>query len=292
MTRRRQRVLVVGASSGIGAACAHRLAEVGYSVIGTSRRPGATPSDGHCTALSCSINLPMIPMDVDDEGSVGRGVAAVLAGGRLDAVVFSAGYGVAGPVEETSDSEARALFETNFHGAQRVLRAVLPALRAEGGGTVVLISSIAGRVALPFQGLYSASKFALEGMAEALRMEVRRFGVRVVLVEPGDFRTSFTDRRRYASGMAETSAYREMANRVLAIAEADERAAPTPEAVGRCVERILSRRSPRLRYTVGAPVQRLAAGLKRFLPGALFEFLLRGTYHVDHRTAPSRKETP
>jgi NAD(P)-dependent dehydrogenase (short-subunit alcohol dehydrogenase family) len=224
----------------------------------------------------------MIALDVDDPSSVEQAVGVALAdGGRLDAVVYCAGYGVAGPVEETADDEARAVFETNLLGALRICRAVLPTFRAQGTGTLVFVSSLAGRIGLPFQGLYSATKFALEGLAEALRMEVRPFGVQVVLVEPGDFRTAFTERRRRVRRSENAGPYTAAMNRVLAVAEADERAARTPEALGKRIARIVGRRSPRLRYTAGPWLQRLAAGLKRVLPGSVFERALRAVYPVD-----------
>jgi len=218
-------------------------------------------------------------MDVRDEASVARGVERVLAeAGRLDAVVNNAGIGIAGPVEDASLEEALALFQTNFLGALRVCRAVVPHLRTQGGGTIVNVSSIAGRIGLPFQGLYSASKFALEGLTEALRMEVRPFGIRVVLVEPGDTRTPFTAHRRRAA--VPTECYRERYSRALNRAEQDEEAGSPPVAVARLVLRVLRRRNPRLRYTVGNPLQRLAVVARRTLPGRLFEWGIIRYYRV------------
>ena len=183
-------VLVTGASSGIGLACADLLARRGFRVYGASR-----------TATEPERAFPSLRMDVDDDVSVAEGVARVLEReGRIDAAVNCAGFGIAG---------AKRQFETNFFGVLRVCRAVLPAMRERRAGTIVNVSSIAGLVPLPFQGFYSASKFALEGMSEALRMEVRPFGIRVVLVEPGDCRTHFTANRRPAAGAdCSGSAYR------------------------------------------------------------------------------------
>ncbi len=263
-------VLITGASSGIGAACATHLARNGWVVYGTSRNPVAADVNG----------VRMIRMDVNDDDSVRDGIKLVVDKvGRMDAVVNNAGFGIAGAVEDTSIEEAKALFETNFFGILRVCRAVLPYMRAQGSGTIVNVSSIAGRIGLPYQGMYSATKFAVEGMTEALRMETRQFGIRVVLVEPGDFCTGFTSNRRQAVAAA-GSPYEEQFKHALAVAEHDELTGSAPELVARLVLRILGSRSPRVRYTVGAPFQRLAAAAKGVLPSGLFEWALMKYYKL------------
>ena len=172
-------VLITGASSGFGEACADHLARRGYRVYGTSRR-ARFPEGG------AEENPRMIPMDVCDDDSVRAAVEFVLAAeGRLDVVVNNAGLGMAGAVEDTSLEEARALFETNFFGMHRVCRAVLPTLRAQRSGLIVNISSIGGLIAIPFQGFYSASKFATEALTEALRMDYDAFGRVLSDTNPG-----------------------------------------------------------------------------------------------------------
>jgi NAD(P)-dependent dehydrogenase (short-subunit alcohol dehydrogenase family) len=260
-------VLVTGASSGIGRACAEHLTARGYRVIGAQRR---LPAAGDAPA-----GVEMIAMDVDDDGSVETGVrTAYERGGRIDAVVNNAGAAWMGAVEDTSIAEARAQLETNFFGALRVCRAVLPIMRAQGAGYIVNISSLAGVLGLPFSGLYSASKFALEGMSESLRLEVRRFGVRVVLIEPGDFRTQLAAVRRPTAASQGASVYRAALETFKAQQDKDEAGAPTPEAVARLVARVLETPSPRARYTVGMLGQRIVVPLKRLLPQRLFEALL------------------
>ena len=274
-------VLITGASSGIGRACALRLARAGYAVFGTTRRSPAEVAIELRAELPPEAALEILGMDVDDEATVTAAIAEIVSQtARLDAIVPCAGFGIAGAVEDTSDEEARAILETNFLGTVRVCRAALPIMRRQGSGRIVILSSIGGRIGLPFQGFYSASKFALEGLAEALRMEVRRFGVHVVLIEPGDFCTGFTDNRRPTRAAVEVKTYQSARDRVLSIVENDERHGAPPQAVGRLVERILTMRSPRVRYTVGAPPQRLAVGLKRVLPSKLFEWALSNYYHV------------
>jgi NAD(P)-dependent dehydrogenase (short-subunit alcohol dehydrogenase family) len=268
---KRKTVLITGASSGIGQACARRLAQRGYEVFGTSRRPQA----------EADVPFEMIPMDVTDDDSVREGVATVVArSGRLGVVVNNAGFGFAGAVEDTSIDEARRIFETNFFGVLRVCRTVLPYLREQRAGTIVNISSLSGLIAQPFMGMYSATKFALEGMSEALRMEVRRFGIHVVLIEPGDTRTAFTANRKRTAGSQTASAYVDNTLRALAVVERDEKAGISPEAVARLLEHILRLRSPRLRYPVASASQRFAAVSKKLLPGGLFERALVLYYRV------------
>jgi NAD(P)-dependent dehydrogenase (short-subunit alcohol dehydrogenase family) len=258
-------VLVTGASSGIGQVCARHLAARGYRVFGAQRRV-ASERDG---------GVEMLVMDVTDDESVRRGVATVLErAGRIDAVLNNAGNAVMGAVEDTSIEEARVQLETNFFGVLRVCRAIVPQMRAQGGGYVINVSSLAGVLGLPFSGLYSASKFALEGMTESLRLETRRFGIRVVLIEPGDFQSNLPATRRMAEGASRNDAYRDAFERFKAQQDKDEAGAPTPEPVARLVERILDTPSPRLRYTVGMVAQRAVSPLKRLLPQRLFESAL------------------
>jgi NAD(P)-dependent dehydrogenase (short-subunit alcohol dehydrogenase family) len=226
-------------------------------------------------------------MDVDADDSVREAIERLIEkAGQVDAVVHCAGFGIGGAVEDTEDDEARAILETNLLGTLRVCRAVLPRMRRQGSGTLVVVSSIGGRIALPFQGLYSATKFAVEGLLEAMSMEVRSSGVRVALIEPGDFATGFTDRRVCVRRSRQGSAYREAFDRALAVIEADERGGGSPEPIARLVERVLISSRPRLRYTIGPLPQRLAVLLKGILPGRAFEWILRVYYRLD---VPSRE---
>jgi len=186
-----QVVLITGASSGIGKTCATRLHERGYQVYGTSRSAPAPGAGKQSSFQMPPFPYKMLRMDVNDDKSVQDGVGAVLAdAGRIDAAVNCAGFGIAGAVEDTSTEEAKAQLETNFFGTLRVCRAVLPIMREQGSGAIVNISSIAGLIGIPYQAMYSASKFAIEGMTEALRLEVKPFGIRVCLIEPGDLKSS------------------------------------------------------------------------------------------------------
>jgi len=265
MADAKQRVVVVtGASSGIGKACAEHLALRGWRVFGAQRR---TDSAVH--------GIEMVRLDVTDEDSVRNAVATIhQRTGRIDALVNNAGNSVMGAVEDTSIDEAKAQFETNFFGVLRLCRAVLPIMRAQANGYIINIGSLAGIQGLPFHGLYAASKFALEGMSESLRLETRRFGIKVVVVEPGDFDTALPMTRRTAAGAGAASAYRDRFERSKAQQEKDEVEAPTPESIARLVERILESRDPAMRYSVGMISQRIVVPFKRLLPQRLYEAVL------------------
>jgi short-subunit dehydrogenase len=189
----------------------------------------------------------------------------------LDAVINNAGFSTRGAVEDTTIEAAKAQFETNFFGVLRVCQAVLPALRAGGGGYIINISSLAGLVGVPFTGLYSASKFALEGASESLRLETRPFGIHVVLVEPGDFRSEINAKRRIFA--QQESVYTSAFAALLRRRSRQENIAPTPEPVARLIERILNDPRPKTRYTVGMWRQRILSPAKRLLPQRMFESL-------------------
>jgi NAD(P)-dependent dehydrogenase (short-subunit alcohol dehydrogenase family) len=267
-------VLITGASSGIGQACASHLHRRGYRVYGTSRRAPPEP-------VVDPAGFFMLRMDVDSDESVETAVRLIVEReGRIDVAVNNAGFAVAGAIEETSTQEAKMQLETNFFGTLRVCRAVLPIMREQGGGYIVNVSSAAGRISVPFQALYSASKFAVEALTEALRMEVEPFGIRVAMIEPGDLQTGLTASRRLAAAAADQSAYAQGRSAALAVAETDETSGPSPDKVAPLLERIINSRSPRLRYTVGALYERIALGLKRFFPARVFEWGLMKYYKL------------
>jgi NAD(P)-dependent dehydrogenase (short-subunit alcohol dehydrogenase family) len=262
-------VVITGASTGIGRVCGEHLASLGMTVYGASR---SAPS---------GVQFKTLRMDVTDDASVTDGIRQIQAQqGRLDVVINCAGYGIAGAVEETSPQEAMAQFDTNFFGVHRVCRAVLPVLREQRSGVIINISSLAGLLAVPFQAFYSASKFAMEGMTEALRMEVRPFGIRVALIEPGDFKSDFPANRINAAGSARSEVYRELMQRCVGVMQEEEKHGKVPYPVARLVERIINDPSPRLRYTVGPLGERIGPKLKSILPYRLYEYLFMKHYKL------------
>lgn len=269
-------VLVTGASSGIGQCCAVLLARKGYRVYGASRR-GVCASPA-CPGETAGALLPLA-MDVTRDDSVRRACDSVFEReGRLDILINSAGKGIAGSLEDTSPDEAREQFEVNLFGVLRVCRAVLPMMREQRSGYIVNIGSIGGVVAIPYQGVYSASKFALEGLTECLRMEVKGFGIRVVLIEPGDHRTGFTKNRRLTEGSSKNPAYQAACERAIRRMAEDEQTGPLPDNVAHLVYKVVRTRHPRLRYTAGPAAQRAAVWLKRLAPYALVERIITAYY--------------
>jgi NAD(P)-dependent dehydrogenase (short-subunit alcohol dehydrogenase family) len=276
MEKENQRVvLVTGASSGIGLVCATYLARRGFRVYGTSRRGTGGAEPGTMTGPGSTT---MLTADVTEDHSVEQVVAFILSReGRLDIVVNNAGMALAGPIENTSTEEAKRQLEVNFFGAFRVCRAVLPAMRSQHSGYIINIGSIGGLIAIPYQAMYSASKFALEGLSESLRLEARPFGVQVVIIEPGDHKTALTQNRQLTD-MSGTDAYRKSFEAALAKTARDEQGGPVPEQIARLLYRSVNKRNPRLRYTIGPAPQRAAVWLKRLLPNSILEYGMRTYY--------------
>jgi NAD(P)-dependent dehydrogenase (short-subunit alcohol dehydrogenase family) len=261
--------VVTGASAGIGKACADRLAASGWAVTGASRRGTA------------GTTWTGLVMDVDTDASVRDGIASVSSReGRIDALVAAAGWGVAGAAEYTTIAEAKAQFETNFWGCVRVVQAVLPHMRAQGSGRIVLISSIGGVIGIPFQAYYSASKFALEGFAEATAYEVAPFGVHITLVQPGNIVTDFTASRVMAQGGEGDSAYAAAMTTAVSLMERDEANGAPAEHVAATVQRVLSASRPPRRVSVGKAGERAGLIAKRLLPYRVFEAAAKGSLGV------------
>jgi NAD(P)-dependent dehydrogenase (short-subunit alcohol dehydrogenase family) len=254
--RRQAAVLITGASSGIGFATALRMARRGTIVFAGIRRQ----IDGEKLLREGAGNIRPMLIDVVDQGSLLRARAKIesLREYRLDGLVNNAGVALGGPFELLPLEELRKQFDVNFFGAIAAIQTFLPLLR-ESGGRIVNVSSIGGKLAAPFMGAYSASKFALEAASDALRLELRPFGVAVSIVEPGSVKTPFWRRSAEASlkimyGAApETrSEYDAMIRSVVRLAERHEANAILPEAVARVIERALFARRPRARYLVGS----------------------------------------
>ncbi|HEX9093454.1 MAG TPA: SDR family oxidoreductase [Coriobacteriia bacterium] len=270
MTRDGKVVLITGCSSGIGRDLAQRMTDAGYTVVATARR--AETLNGLDAALT-------LPLDVTSEDSARDAVAAVLARfGRIDVLVNNAGFAEQSAIEELSDEALRSMFEVNVFGAARMLRAVAPAMRRQGCGDIVNISSLAGRMSMPVNGGYSATKFAVEALSDAARQELAPFGVRVVVVEPGSIGTGFSDAMmaRSQETLADSaSPYRDLYARNHALYLQLREDDADPEAVSRVVLKALSSRRPKARYVAAIPLLaqlmfRLSAGVRdRLWAGAL-----------------------
>jgi len=259
-------ILVTGASTGIGAAITARLAGEGHTVLGTSRKGGENDA-----------GVELLPLDVGSDASVASAVETVMQRfGRIDVVINNAGYLVSGAIEETSIADAKAQLETNFFGVVRVVAAVLPHMRKARRGHVLATSSLAGMVPVPFWGFYNASKFALEGYMETLRQEVRPFGIKVAMVEPGAIKTPFYAQPS-SPRMAAYSPWRERQEKTM---RGFEHAAPGPEVVGEAFARLVDSENPPLRNRVTREAS-LFSFFRWLLPASAFEAMGRIGFNLD-----------
>ena len=269
-----ENVLITGASSGIGLATAVYLAEKGFVVIGTSR---AAERLTRLTeeASRRNLHIAAVELDINSDERVAETLPRLIGEhGSIDVLVNNAGYGLWGPVESLTMEELKAQFETNLFAAVRLTQAVLPGMIERGRGTIVNISSIQGRIGTPFNGAYAASKFALEGLSESMRVELWPFGVRVVVVEPGAFRTGFQANQVIAErALSEDLPYTDYIESYRARHERFERLYTDPIKVARVVRKIIRSRRPAFRYPVGLEA-RLGFLGARVLPERLFRALL------------------
>ncbi|HEX9993254.1 MAG TPA: SDR family NAD(P)-dependent oxidoreductase [Acidimicrobiales bacterium] len=245
-------VLVTGANSGIGLATVVELARRGFRAVG-SVRSEAKAAAVREAASAAGVDVETVLLDVNDAEACKEVVPGLGPWG----LVNNAGYAVTGAVEDVEDEEAEALFQTMVHAPMRLARLALPSMRAAGGGRIVNVSSIAGRVTAPFAGHYTAAKHALEALTDALRIEVAGAGVRVVLVEPGGFRTGIWEEferdiaRREREGSRYVGAYR----RYLQAQRLAEPLMGDPQTCARVIAGALTTRLPRSRYLVGLDAQ-------------------------------------
>ena len=260
-------LLITGVSSGFGLETARLLSQEGHTVYGTVRRD-----------VEPLFGVHYLKVDVRDREAVKNAVQQVVEQeGRVDVLVNNAGMGIGGPVEFATEEEIREQMDANFMGLVHFVTAVLPIMRKQGKGKIIALSSIGGVMGLPFQGFYSASKFAIEGYCEALRLEVRAMGIKVVVLRPGDFSTGFTGSRKKVSDEAALQAYplyRDAINKV----EHDETGGLKPEVLAQKISGIIRKKNPRDGYVVASFEQRLSVLLKRILPAKWFDRIL-GSYY-------------
>ena len=262
-------VLITGITSGFGRAIAERLSSEGHKVYGTHRRD--------CERIP---GVSYIRAEVGSDSDCEAAVRQVLdAEGHIDVFISNAGMGIGGPLELSSLADARLQMDVNWMGMVRFLHHVVPAMRKRGSGKIICLSSIGGLIGLPFQGLYSASKFAIEGYCEALRMELRGTGVSVTVVEPGDFHTGFTASRKSVTGPEVEAAYPSYTTS-LACIEHDETSGLTPDVLAARISRVLKRKNPPYTIVVANLEQKLSVFIKRILPKRWFAAILASYYKL------------
>ncbi len=282
---RPQNILITGATSGIGRAAALDLAAAGHRVFAAGRNQRALDE------LSATANVSAHRLDVTDESSISAlrdEVFEQTDGYGVDVLVNNAGYGLAAPMTEVDQDDLRHQFETNVFGLVAVTRAFVPAMQARRTGTVINVSSTGGRISFPFFGPYTGTKFAVEAMSDALRVELRGFGVRVSVIEPGPIHTGFAD-----TTMAGVNRYRDpsspyasaYANADAARARAD-RMAGSVDDVTRVIARIIRSKRPAPRYVVPFS-SRLMLLASRFVPTRLLDALLARFLGLTPKQLPS-----
>lgn len=263
-------VLITGGSSGIGKSIGEFLQQKGFTVYGTSRNPEKV----------LNSVFPLVALDVRNAESIKTAVAKIIAvTGRLDVVINNAGVGITGPLEEIPMEEIKNNFETNFFGPIEVMKAVLPQMREQKSGLIINITSIAGYMGLPYRSVYSASKGALELITEALRMEVKSFGINITNVAPGDFATNIAA-GRYHAPVISGSAYEKVYGETLSTMNEHVDAGSNPNEMAEAIYKIMQSKKPNVHYKVGAFMQKFSIVLKRVLPDTVYEKMLMDHYKL------------
>lgn len=262
-------ILITGGSSGIGKSIGDFLTQKGYIVYGTSRNPKNYTNS----------NFNLVALDVNNTATIKKAVQTVIdAEGRLDVLVNNAGVGITGAIEEIPAEQIQHNFNTNFFGPINVIKAVLPQMRKQQSGLVINITSIAGYMGLPYRGIYSASKGALEILTEAFRMETKDFGVKFTNIAPGDFATNIAA-GRYHAPVLKDSPYTKYPN-VLKDIDEDVSSSGSPIAVAKKVHEVINTKNPKIHYKVGAFMQKFSIVLKFLLPDKIYEKLLLNHYKL------------
>ena len=263
-------VLITGGSSGIGKSIGEFLHHKGFVVYGTSRYPERV----------LNSVFPLVALDVRDSNSIRLAVAKIIATtGQLDIVINNAGVGITGPLEEIPLEEMKNNFDTNFFGPIEVMKAALPQMREQKSGLIINVTSIAGYMGLPYRGIYSASKGALELITEALRMEVKSFGIQITNVAPGDFATNIAS-GRYHAPVIKGSAYEVSYGESLRTMDEHVDGGSNPNEMAEAVYNIIQTPNPNIHYKVGAFMQKLSIVLKRILPDKVYEKMLMNHYKL------------
>lgn len=263
-------VLITGGSSGIGKSIGEFLTEKGFVVYGTSRNPERYPKS--------KFNL--LALDVKDSKTIKTAVNTIVSDvGRLDILINNAGAGITGPIEEIPDAEIKNNFEINFFGPINVIKAVLPQMRVQQSGLIINVTSIAGYMGLPYRGIYSASKGALELLTEAFRMELKPFNIYMTNVAPGDFATNIAA-GRYHAPVLENSPYKKPYGKTLELMNTHVDSGSDPNMMAKAVYKIIQTKSPKVHYKVGEFMQKFSIVLKRVLPDKVYEKLLMNHYKL------------
>lgn len=264
-------MLITGGSSGIGKAIGVYLKTKGFTVYGTTR---------NLENYKDFNEFQLLELNVRDVATINKAIHQLIEKeGRLDVLINNAGIGITGPIEETPHEEILKTFDTNFHGPLHMIKAVLPHMRKQNGGIIINITSIAGYMGLPFRGIYSATKGALELVTESIRMETKGFGIKIANIAPGDFATNIAA-GRYHAPVKENSPYEVSYGNTLKMMDEDVDSGSNPIDVAKKVFKIINVKNPKGHYKVGEFMQKLSIFLKKVLPDKVYEKLLLNHYKL------------
>ena len=263
-------VLITGGSSGIGKSVGEYLSDKGFTVYGTSRFPEKYTNS----------KFPIIKLDVTQTASITECVSELISKtGQIDVLINNAGVGITGPLEEIPMEEMKRNFETNLFGPINMINTVIPHMRAKKSGQILNITSIAAYMGLPFRGVYSASKGALELITESYRMELKAFNISMSNIAPGDFATNIAA-GRYHAPVLEDSPYRTPYQTTLDLMDSHVDSGKNPLLMAEVIHEIILAKNPKIHYKVGAFLQKFSVVLKRILPDLWYEKLLSRFYNL------------
>lgn len=261
-------IFITGISSGFGKEISCQLAKKGHIVYGTIR--------SECEVCK---GVKTVFLELTDNKTISAAIKQVIdKEGRIDVLINNAGMHTGGPIEDTPQEIFETQMQTNFFGWVNLIKQVIPYMRNQGGGTIINISSIGGLTGLPFQGVYSSAKFALEGMSASLRSELKAFNIKVVMINPGDFCTRNTETRIIS--LKENSVYTRQFEKSISIIAKDENCGKSPVLLARKICKIVEKKQPRYRYLVGATIQKMAVLVKRLVPERFFRWLIEKHYGI------------
>jgi short-subunit dehydrogenase len=290
MTKQTKTILITGATAGIGRAAALYLAERGHRVIATGRRDAQLASLAR-EAAERGVHVDTLRLDVTDGTSIAAAkldIGRLLGGRSIDVLVNNAGFGLGAPLIEATDADLRRQFDTNVFGLMAVTRAFARDMMAAGSGRIINVSSVGGRMTFPMMGAYHASKYAVEALSDALRMELKPFGIDVSLIEPGPINTEFVDRMNAtAESYRDASAYSAVFARTDVIEKRAMSMAPGPDVISRAIHRAATARRPKARYI--APLSSaLMLRVLSWIPTRLRDAMIRSVFGLDRRLVADR----
>lgn len=265
-------ILITGATSGIGEACAIYLSKLGHKVYGTSRKVKATVN---------KENYKLLKLDITDNETIKTCVEEIIMKeGKIDVLINNAGMMLGGAIESSDNNNIELIFKTNVIGQINLIKEILPYMRKEGKGLIINIGSIGGIFGLPFQGIYSATKFAINGLSQALSLEVNKFGIKVTVINPGDTKTNVVKNRIFPSNPSTDIFYEEQFKITQNIINKEEENGISPYKIAKFVAKLINKKNIKSSYIIAKPIQKLSYLLYKILGFDLFKYILKIYYKI------------